>query len=618
LDNQHFDNKKLKQYASSLRGRYVVNNKVLLVQAPQFLFESFNVDVAKNRGYYAYHPAGLQCIAKALSGRDLEIEIFDLNYSLLKHVIYEDSFDFKDWLILLEKHLKKSQPSIIGVSSINVYSDVFSPDYPLTGIMELLRNKNKYIIIAGGPIAMNEYENYLMKDLCHFVVTGEGENKINLLFDYLFDSGSTHAQVEGICFKYDGKVEQTAGQRDVVALNGNLISTYDLIPVEDYHNIGSLNPYSRMAGQDRRFATFQLNRGCRANCKFCGVREVMGQGVRHYHVRSLLDEIEYLVKERGIRHFDVLDDDFLINKKVVTELLKGLVRLREQFGITWSSNNGLIASSITEELMTLMRESGCVGFRIGIETGNSEMLIKMRKPATIKSFKKAASILNRFPEIFTGGNYIIGLLGEETFGEMLETFNFSCELNLDWASFAVFQFTSKAAVHAGNLKTDGRVAADFVPSKESSDREITEEEGIVSGPEVFRLPEDVFPSPAQLKQIWFSFNLAGNYINNKNLKPGGRPEKFTSWVEAVQISYPKNPYMPFFTALGYVLQGEQMRAKKHLEKVKNILLEADYWVNRFNQFGIAPFVNNFPQNAQEVYEILGSLQAKFMPSKAIV
>lgn len=75
-------------YIEKLRKKYVLNNRVLLIQAPQFLLNSFNVTVAKNRGYYAYPPKGLQCIAKALSGRNLEIDI------LLKRVNDDDTFDY--------------------------------------------------------------------------------------------------------------------------------------------------------------------------------------------------------------------------------------------------------------------------------------------------------------------------------------------------------------------------------------------------------------------------------------------------------------------------------------------------------------------------------------------
>lgn len=613
MSNRFYDNAKLKEYSALLRNQYAGNNRVLLVQAPQFLFKSFNVDVANNMGYYAYPPTGLQCIARALTGRGLEIGMLDLNYALLKKVTHNGSFDYRDWLTILEQELESRQPAIVGVTSINVYSDVFEPGYPLTTIMELLREKNKYIVIAGGPIALNEYENYLMKGLCHFVVAGEGENKISFLFDNLLNSLDAHPPVQGVYFKSNGAIERTEGEHDVVVLRDNLIDTYNLIPIEDYHNVGSLNPYSRMAGQEKRFSVFQLNRGCRSNCKFCGVRDFMGKGVRHFPVDEVLKEIKYLVKEKGIRHFDVLDDDFLVNRELVTKLLNGLVELRREYGISWSSNNGLIAASITEELMSLMRDSGCVGFRIGVETGNPEMLVKMRKPATIRSLRRAGEILNKFPEVFTGGNYIIGLLGQETFGEMFDTFSFSCELNLDWASFAVFQFTSSATVHSEGLKVDGRAATDFVPSKSNSRREIIESKDVVPGMEVFSLPADLIPSPEQLNEIWFAFNLGGNYINNKNLKPGGMPEKFTAWVEAVKAAYPENPYMPLFAGLGSVLQNDMGKAEKHLEEAKKNLQGNEYWVRRFDQFGLASLVDNFPQSVQEVYEVLGPLQNKLKP-----
>ncbi len=611
LQEQQSDNSNLVEYVTHLRKKYTLNNKLLLIQAPQLLFESFNTDIVKNRGCYAYPPTGLQCIAKALSSRNLEIDILDLNYILLKRVIHDDTFNYHNWLEILDEYLEKTTPSIVGVTAINVYRDVFEPGYPLTSILEHLREKDKSIIIAGGPIATNEYENYLIKDLCHFVIEGEGENKINFLFDYLFDCESTQFPVQGIYFKFNNKIEQTTGQRDIVNLKGDLIDTYNLMPIEDYKNVGSLNPYSRMAGQEKPFSVFQLNRGCRANCKFCGVAAFMGRGVRQYPVKDVLDEINYLVEKRGVRHFDVIDDDFLVNRKAVTELLKGLVKLRQKYGTTWSSNNGLIAASITEELMSLMRDSGCVGFRIGVETGNPEMLKKMRKPATLPLLRRAGVILNKFPEIFTGGNYIIGLLGKETFGEMLETFKLACELDLDWASFAMFQFTSKATTIAENLKANGRAATDFVPSKGVSTREISDAKDIVSGPDVFELAQDKVPSYEQVKQIWFSFNLVANYINNKNLRYGGKPEKFTSWIEAVKVAYPHNPYMSLFAGIGRVLLGDKESAHKHLKNAKSNLKESKYWDYRFSQFGLTDLMDNFPEDAEAVYEMLAPLRGKY-------
>ena len=84
------NNINFEQYIAELKSKYDINNKILLVHTPEFLLNSFNVDIVKNKGYYAYPPTGLQWISKVLSVRDLQVEILDLNYLLLKNVINDE------------------------------------------------------------------------------------------------------------------------------------------------------------------------------------------------------------------------------------------------------------------------------------------------------------------------------------------------------------------------------------------------------------------------------------------------------------------------------------------------------------------------------------------------
>ena len=603
--------RQLAEFTASLRSKFILNNRVLLVQAPQFLFNAFNVEVAKRRGYYAYPPTGLQSLAKVLEGRGLEVDILDLNFEVLKRVNQDPSFDFHDWLGILEEWLKAKKPSIVGVTTINVYSDVFAPGYPFTEVMGYLRDRGEHIILAGGPIAMNEYRNYLSRGYCHVIADGECENKINVIFDYLYDKDPKAELIGGIYFNHEGELRETAGMRDVVRLSGNLVDTYDKIPIEEYNSVGSLNPFSRMAGIDRRFAAFHFVRGCRANCAFCGVRDFMGKGTRHFPVADLLEEIDYLVTKRGVRHFDVLDDDFLRDREAVAQLLKGMVKYREEYGITWSSNNGLIGASITDEIMRLMRDSGCIGFRIGVESGNPQQLKRLRKPGTVASLKKTAEIMNKYPEVMNGGNYILGILGEETFGQIMETFRFSCELDTDWSSFAVFQFTHNERDKAVSPQ-ERKVAGDFVPSKSSSELNISSADGVVSGPSVFDLPDDIIPSPEQLNQIWFAFNLVGNYLNNKNLRPGGWSGKYTKWIEAVMMAYPANPYMPLFAGIGRVVMGDRVKAVEHLQECRRLIEGSDYWKSRFTQYDLMSLVENFPLDKEAALTAVGSLRERYV------
>lgn len=600
-------NTKLVSYTAALRQKYLVNKKVLLIQTLQLQLDAFNRDVARNRGYYAYPPAGLQCLMKELVKRGVEVEILDLNYHFLKRIIGDDSFQPFDWLKIVDEFIEKFEPSIVGVTCIGVSTDWFKPTHPLTGVLRHVMLKDKQVVMAGGPVAVNEYRNYLQHELCHFIVDGEGEIKLHFLFDYLLGEIPCQTPTAGIYFKYEGVIEESHGEINRVTPEGNLVSTYGKIPIEDYNHVGSLNPFSRMAGQDRHFTGIQLNRGCRANCKFCGVPKFMGRGVRQFPEQDLYKELVYLITERGVLHFELLDDDFLGPSDLrsgVMELLTMMCALRKQYGITWAAGNGLIAASINEELARLIHDSGCIGFRIGIESGNEEMLKRMRKPATKKALRHFADIFRNYPRIFIGGNYILGLFGEETFEQMLDTYNFACEINLDWASFSVYQFASKATSRVEYLKDDGRASTEFVPSKDISDREVRVEKGIKLGLEIFNVPKDYVPSREQIKEIWFVFNLLSNYIHNKNLRPGGNPEKLVSWLKAIQLTYPKNPYMPLFTGLGYVLLNDRMLAREELNKARVNLRDSRYWRDRFEQFKLMNLIHNFPDAASEVYQAL--------------
>ena len=229
------------------------------------------------------------------------------------------------------------------------------------------------------------------------------------------------------------------------------------------------------------------------------------------------------------------------------------------------------------------------------------MLRRMGKPGTLESFARACDLLQSYPSLFVGGNFIIGLFGEETFNEMLATFAFSCRLKLDWSSFTLFQVTRNSDSKRGERSN---VAIDFIPTKNSANRELGEDRSIPLGRSVFDLPKDIIPSKEVLNHIWFTFNLVGNYLNNKNLKPGGNPSQFTSWVDAVQVAYPQNPYMRLFSALGHLLLGNSDHVKQRVGACRRIVEKSPYWKHRFAEFGLNDLMDNFPTTPELVFRSL--------------
>ena len=120
--------------------------------------------------------------------------------------------------------------------------------------------------------------------------------------------------------------------------------------------------------------------------------------------------------------------------------------------------------------------------------------------------------------------------------------------------------------------------------------------------DVFSLPTDLVPSRTLVKNIWLTFNLLGNYIGNKNLKPDGRPEQFVAWLDAVRVAYPTNPYMLLFCGLGRVLMGQSGRAEPLFGEARAIVDGSPNWQYRFSKFGLSDLLTHVPLCSQGVYE----------------
>lgn len=604
------ENSALETYCRRLRGELPLNNRLLLVQIPQVILGSFDRETALTRTYYAFPPTGLQYLYEAIKHRDLEVRILDLNYELLKRVFEDPSFDHNDWPQLLENVLDEFDPGIVGVSCLF--------DMAINAMLDALRRikrRQRSVVIVGGVIASYEWKSLLERDLAHFVVRGEGENKLNFLLDRLTPQDMASVPTPGIFFT-DGAMRESSGAQDIVMVHGTLADSYKLVPIETYSKYGSLNPYSRQTDKlGHPYAAIQLSRGCRAECTFCSVRDFMGKGVRARSVDDVLAEMEFLYSERGVRHFEWLDDDLLFYRREVKDLFRRIID--KGWDIHWSANNGLISSSIDEELMDLMQRSGCVGFKIGIETGNEEMLKKVKKPGRIHKFLSFSKMLNNYPLPFVGGNFIVGLPGEN-FGQMMDSLRFAIEMELDWCAFTVCQmirgasaFSESGEYFEHQMKTDGAKVANFIPARESAKGLVNTGNSIKHNMEVFDVDPLEIPSADQVKEVWFAFNIIVNYVCNKNLRPDGRPRKFIGWVETARRAYPSNPYMLLFLSLAQLIDGNAEESAVLLGKARTYAA-TDYWRDRFAAFHLDELLERFPKDPPSVQQAVENLRSRLL------
>jgi len=150
----------------------------------------------------------------------------------------------------------------------------------------------------------------------------------------------------------------------------------DLIDVKAYHSL--------IMGKEP-FSILLANRGCPYPCSYCVIPFLFGKKVRTPSVKRIVDEIERDYREFGIRSFFFIDSAINLNPDWTSVFCEELIRRGLQ--IRWCSN--MRVSPISEELLTIMKRSGCFRVFFGVEDLDliNELNRKTTKEATIKAFR---------------------------------------------------------------------------------------------------------------------------------------------------------------------------------------------------------------------------------------
>ncbi|MGC8741977.1 MAG: B12-binding domain-containing radical SAM protein [Candidatus Sumerlaeaceae bacterium] len=150
--------------------------------------------------------------------------------------------------------------------------------------------------------------------------------------------------------------------------------------------------------------TIVTNRGCPHSCIYCLAPVVSGKKNRYRSVENVLAELVECVDRFGIRNFLFRSDLFTQNKKWVIELCQAI--LDRGLNIEWASNSRV--DTIDAELLGWMKRAGCWIIAYGVESGNQEMLDRMKKRATVEQAREAIR-LTRQAGIKSSVYFLMGL-----------------------------------------------------------------------------------------------------------------------------------------------------------------------------------------------------------------
>lgn len=175
-------------------------------------------------------------------------------------------------------------------------------------------------------------------------------------------------------------------------------------------------------------AMIETTRGCPFSCSFCSVTTFFGRGFRHRPPAEVVAQVEKL----DMPFYFFVDDNIVADKEAAKELFRALIPLK----IRWISQASLTMTKDLE-LMRLMRDSGCAGVLVGIESINKSNLKQIHKSwNTVGIGYDEALRIARDHGIGIVGSFILGM--DEDSPESLDlTLEFAVRQRLFAALFNV-------------------------------------------------------------------------------------------------------------------------------------------------------------------------------------
>jgi len=190
------------------------------------------------------------------------------------------------------------------------------------------------------------------------------------------------------------------------------------LPMPAWDLIPSFEPYYTRTRWLSPWAVVRGSKGCPFQCHFC-IDANTGWYPRSPEL--IVDEIEYLVKQRKVPYISFFDNTFEIDENWCLNIVDEILARKLKF--KWYINSR--ADSVCKRGLSFfkrLREAGCDGSSIGIEFGTDEMLKFSAKGTTVKQGEEAIDILHK-SKIKTYVSCMIGYLSE-TKEQMLKTEQF--------------------------------------------------------------------------------------------------------------------------------------------------------------------------------------------------
>ena len=326
--------------------------------------------------------------------------------------------------------VRHQKPTHVGISMMTcqVYSGI--------KIAEAIKRFDDNIItIAGGShVSATKGEVLKFTDAFDFLIYGEGEDTILELI-----KGKPLKSIKGLVYRQEGEWNA----------NGPRLHCYNLdkLPYPDFSKIRSEDYRNHLSG-GRININIMTSRGCPFRCNYCGISNTHGRKVRRRSVGNVVHEIETNMKKYGRKYVKFSDASFTSDRDYVIELCRKIIG--RGLRISWRCSTRV--DIVDDEMLGLMKSSGCEMINFGIESVNQETLDYLNKGYDTARIKKALCLCKKHG-IKTIGYFMIGSKNE-TPKSARRTVEIAKRMNLNACQISIVNALPGTEIFNRNIDTD--------------------------------------------------------------------------------------------------------------------------------------------------------------------
>lgn len=215
-------------------------------------------------------------------------------------------------------------------------------------------------------------------------------------------------------------------------VQSDLIKDLDSLPFPQWHgrNISEYSYYPLL--KKKPFITVLSSRGCPYDCSYCPYMVIQTPLWRKRSPKNVVDEIEYLIQEYGIKSITFRDPMFTMDmdrtKKICQEIIK------RKLDFEWDCETRV--DRLDESLIDIMKKAGLTSIEFGVESFDLNLLSSMnRKPPTHEQQEKIVEYCEN-SGIKMMAFYVLGIPGQ-TRKDIIKTIDYAKYLNTSLAQFTI-------------------------------------------------------------------------------------------------------------------------------------------------------------------------------------